>query len=229
MTFRKNTSIGQLGGQAAGEGPEDLLRAMVQRLVQEAIQAEFDRFIGAGRFERTATRRGWRNGFKPRTLKTRVGKLVLRIPQDREGRFQPSLFERYQRSEKALMAALIEMYVHGGGKTPALRQEKGSWSFKALVCVARSSTATPRCHVTGSELPPATPPRRARRAARPDRGRPDLRLCQRERGSASRREGVAVAHAVGCPRTRLRRGFGRGRHGSGGAWAYACWFPGSRA
>ena len=113
MTFRKNTSIGQLGGQAAGDGPEDLLRAMVQRLVQEAIQAEFDRFIGAGRFERTATRRGWRNGFKPRTLKTRVGKLVLRIPQDREGRFQPSLFERYQRSEKALMAALIEMYVHG--------------------------------------------------------------------------------------------------------------------
>src|SRR5690554_3113262 len=79
MTFRKNTSIGQLGGQAAGDGPEDLLRAMVQRLVQEAIQAEFDRFIGAGRFERTATRRGWRNGFKPRTLKTRVGKLVLRI------------------------------------------------------------------------------------------------------------------------------------------------------
>mgnify|MGYP001499142363 FL=1 len=113
MTFRKNTSIGQLGGQAAGDGPEDLLRAMVQRLVQEAIQAEFDRFIGAGRFERTATRRGWRNGFKPRTLKTRVGKLVLRVPQDREGRFQPSLFERYQRSEKALMAALIEMYVHG--------------------------------------------------------------------------------------------------------------------
>ncbi|HEY8484646.1 MAG TPA: IS256 family transposase [Longimicrobiales bacterium] len=113
MTFRKNISIAQLGEQARGDGPEDLLRAMVQRLVQEAIQAEFDRFIGAGRFERAKTRRGWRNGFKPRTLKTRVGKLVLRIPQDREGRFQPSLFERYQRSEKALMAAMVEMYVHG--------------------------------------------------------------------------------------------------------------------
>ena len=58
MTFRKNISIAQLGEQASGDGPEDLLRAMVQRLVQEAIQAEFDRFIGAGRSKRTATRRG---------------------------------------------------------------------------------------------------------------------------------------------------------------------------
>jgi transposase-like protein len=54
-----------------------------------------------------------RNGYKPRTFKTRVGKLVLRIPQDREGRFQPSIFERYERSEKALVAAMIEMYIHG--------------------------------------------------------------------------------------------------------------------
>lgn len=113
MTFHRNRSIAQLGEQTGGEGVEDLLRAMVRRLVQEAIQAEFDRFIGAGRSQRTATRRGWRNGLEPRTLRTRVGTLVLRIPQDREGRFQPSLFERYQRSERALTAALIEMYVHG--------------------------------------------------------------------------------------------------------------------
>ncbi len=102
MTFHRNSGIAQLGEQAGGEGAEDLLRAMVHRPVQEAIQAEFDRFIGAGRFERTPTRRGWRKGFKPQTFKTRVGKLVLRVPQDCEGRFQLSLFEHYQRSEKAL-------------------------------------------------------------------------------------------------------------------------------
>jgi putative transposase len=113
MTFLSNANLPQSGGQARPEAPEDLLRAMVQRLVQETIQTEFDQFIGAGPYQRSGERRGWRNGHKPRTFKTRVGKLELRIPQDREGRFQPSVFERYERSEKALVAAMIEMYVHG--------------------------------------------------------------------------------------------------------------------
>lgn len=113
MTFLSNANRPQSSEQARSEAPEDLLRAMVQRLVQETIQTEFDPFIGAERYERNGRRRGWRNGHKPRTLKTRVGKLELRIPQDREGRFQPSVFERYERSEKALVAAMIEMYVQG--------------------------------------------------------------------------------------------------------------------
>jgi putative transposase len=113
MTFLSNANLPQGGGQVRPEAPEDLLRAMVQRLVQETIQTEFDQFIGAGPYQRSGDRRGWRNGHKPRTFKTRVGKLELRIPQDREGRFQPSVFERYERSEKALVAAMIEMYVHG--------------------------------------------------------------------------------------------------------------------
>jgi transposase-like protein len=113
MTFRSNANLPQSGGQGRPDAPEDLLRSMVQRVVQETIQAEFDQFMGAAPFERGPRRRGWRNGYKPRTFKTRVGKLVLRIPQDREGRFQPSIFERYERSEKALVAAMIEMYIHG--------------------------------------------------------------------------------------------------------------------
>ena len=113
MTFHSNANLPQSRGQGRPDAPEDLLRSMVQRLVQETVQAEFDQFMGAAPFERGPRRRGWRNGYKPRTFKTRVGKLVLRIPQDREGRFQPSIFERYERSEKALVAAMIEMYVHG--------------------------------------------------------------------------------------------------------------------
>ena len=56
---------------------------------------------------------GYRSGHYERGLVTRVGKLELRVPQDRDGRFSTELFERYQRSEKALVAALAEMYVQG--------------------------------------------------------------------------------------------------------------------
>ena len=58
-------------------------------------------------------RQGYRSGYYGRTLITRVGKLELRVPQDRAGRFSTELFERYQRSERALVAALAEMYVQG--------------------------------------------------------------------------------------------------------------------
>jgi len=56
---------------------------------------------------------GYRAGYYTRALVTRVGKLVLRVPQDRQGRFRTEVFERYQRSEKALVCALTEMYVQG--------------------------------------------------------------------------------------------------------------------
>jgi transposase-like protein len=56
---------------------------------------------------------GYRSGYYGRTLITRIGKLELRVPQDRAGRFSTELFERYQRSERALVAALAEMYVQG--------------------------------------------------------------------------------------------------------------------
>lgn len=95
------------------QAPPDLLRAMLGQMMQAAIQAEFDRFMGAGPWERTGERQGWRNGSKRRRLHTRVGTIELRIPKDREGRFQPSLFERYQRSEKAFVLALVEMYIQG--------------------------------------------------------------------------------------------------------------------
>jgi transposase-like protein len=62
---------------------------------------------------RVAAREGYRSGYYGRTLITRVGKLELRVPQDWDGRFSTELFERYQRSERALVAALAEMYVQG--------------------------------------------------------------------------------------------------------------------
>lgn len=69
--------------------------------------------MGAGTYERNGEWRGWRNGYKPRTLKTRVGELKLMVPKDCDGEFQRELFERYQRSEKAMVLAMLEMYVRG--------------------------------------------------------------------------------------------------------------------
>jgi transposase-like protein len=100
-------------GYGPEQAPPDALRAMLAQVMQTALQQEFERFLGAGRWERSEERRGWRNGSKRRRLHTRVGTIELRIPKDREGRFQPSLFERYQRSEKAFVLALVEMYIQG--------------------------------------------------------------------------------------------------------------------
>src|SRR5512134_2886149 len=69
--------------------------------------------LSAEKSERTTSRVGYRSGYYGRTLITRVGKLELRVPQDRDGRFSTELFARYQRSERALVAALAEMYVQG--------------------------------------------------------------------------------------------------------------------
>src|SRR5215213_9910262 len=77
------------------------------------MEAGMTEQIGAAPYERTTERKGARNSHKPRTLRTRVGTLNLLVPQDREGTFSTRLFARYQRNEKALCLALMEMYVEG--------------------------------------------------------------------------------------------------------------------
>jgi len=99
--------------QEAKEAGEDPIRALLERLLQRLLEEEMTAHLGAEPYERTDARRGHRNGTKPRTLKTRVGTLALLVPKDREGRFRTELFERYQRSEKALVLALVEMYLQG--------------------------------------------------------------------------------------------------------------------
>ncbi len=89
------------------------LREIVERVLQEVLEAEMTEHVGAAPHERTDARKGHRNGHKPRTLRTRVGTLNLLVPQDREGTFSTRLFSRYQRNEKALVLALMEMYVEG--------------------------------------------------------------------------------------------------------------------
>ena len=89
------------------------LQEVIQSFCQQFLHQEITEFVQAERYARTEGRRGYRNGYKPRTLKTRVGRIELDLPQDREGQFHSDLFGRYQRNEKALVLALQESYLQG--------------------------------------------------------------------------------------------------------------------
>jgi transposase-like protein len=97
------------------------------------LEGEMTEALGASKSERSDGRVGYRSGHYNRTLITRVGKLELRVPQDRDGRFSTELFERYQRSEQALVATLAEMYVQGVStrKVKAITEELCGHSFSA--------------------------------------------------------------------------------------------------
>ena len=108
MTKRQGKS-GAIDIKAVLAANEEFLRGLVRMALQEVLEAEMTDALGAEKGERTSGRQGYRSGYYGRTLITRVGKLELRVPQDRTGRFSTELFERYQRSERALVAALAEM------------------------------------------------------------------------------------------------------------------------
>jgi len=112
---------------------DDALRTLVQTTVQEILEGEMDEALGAGKGERNDTRRGYRSGYYGRKLTTRVGTLELRVPQDRGGLFRTEVFVRYQRSEKALLLALAEMYIQGVStrKVRAVTEELCGHGFSA--------------------------------------------------------------------------------------------------
>lgn len=92
---------------------DDLFKDLLKESIQQYLEAEMDEVLRAGKWERNEARRGHRSGYYTRGLVTRVGKIELRVPQDRLGQFSTEVFERYQRSEKALFLSLAEMYVQG--------------------------------------------------------------------------------------------------------------------
>ncbi len=113
MTHRKQDTSGMRIVQEAINGGDDPLRKLLQHTIQGVLEEEITSFLDADTYERTEDRKGYRNGYKPRKLKTRVGRLELMVPKDREGRFQTELFDKYQRNEKALTLAIMEMYIQG--------------------------------------------------------------------------------------------------------------------
>ncbi|MCY3680634.1 MAG: IS256 family transposase [Gemmatimonadetes bacterium] len=112
MTYPKDIKITQREQFALLNDP-DFLNQAITRFLQQFLEAEITSFLQAEPYQRTSDRTGYRNGYKPRVLKTRVGRIELCVPQDREGRFSSELFSRFQRSEKALILALQKAYVQG--------------------------------------------------------------------------------------------------------------------
>ena len=86
--------------QAVQQQDADWAREMIRRTVQEVLEQEMTELLGAGKSERRSSRSGYRAGYYERTLVRLVGRIELRVPQDREGRFSTSVFERYQQTSR---------------------------------------------------------------------------------------------------------------------------------
>ena len=119
----------------------DLFKVMLEVMARRVMEEELAAHLGADPHERTVTRRGHRNGYKPRRLKTRVGELALEVPQVRGMEpYSPMLFSKWERSERALLAACAEMYFMGVStrKVKAVLEKMGGFELSAstVSCVA---------------------------------------------------------------------------------------------
>ena len=113
MTYANNHSLpAEILEPIIADGLE-ALPGLIETLVNVAMQIERQRHLGVGPYERSSERRGYANGYKPKTVATRIGKLTFDVPQVREGGFYPNALEKGLRSERALKLALAEMYVQG--------------------------------------------------------------------------------------------------------------------
>jgi transposase-like protein len=108
-----HTLLNQIVNHISADGADGLAEAM-RLLLNHAMEIERSKALGASPYERSATRTGYANGFKPKTLQTRLGEMTVAIPQVRgDVEFYPSALERGRRSERALTLAVAEMYVQG--------------------------------------------------------------------------------------------------------------------
>ena len=102
MTYQSDFTLpSELLEQIATQG-FDVLPELIRIVINAAMQAERQQYLGAAPYQHTPDRRGHANGFKPKTVKTRLGEITLDVPQVREGGFYPEALEKGQRSERAL-------------------------------------------------------------------------------------------------------------------------------
>ncbi len=109
MTHQNNYTFSSEYAEQGLDAVPELMRVLINNI----MQAERSKYLQAEEYERTEERKGHANGYKPKTMKTRLGEITFSIPQVREGGFYPSALEKGLRSERALIATLAEMYVQG--------------------------------------------------------------------------------------------------------------------
>jgi len=113
MTYREDFTLpAELLEQVRQQG-FDILPELIRIVVNAAMQAERQQYLKAAPYQRIPERETYANGYKPKTVQTRVGNITFSVPQVREGDFYPEALEKGLRSERALTLALAEMYVQG--------------------------------------------------------------------------------------------------------------------
>ena len=113
------------------DGKNDAFSKLLETILNQVLMEQSKEQLGAAPYERTEDRTAYRNGFREREMTTRIGTITLRIPRHRNGEFSTTMFERYQRSEQALVLAMIEMVINGVStrKIEAVTQELCGSSF----------------------------------------------------------------------------------------------------
>lgn len=102
-----------LHGLFTSNGKDDAFAKLLESILNQVLNAQVSEQIGADRYERSDERLGYRNGFRMRSMTTRVGTIELQVPRLRDGNFSTTLFHQYQRSEQALVLAMMEMVING--------------------------------------------------------------------------------------------------------------------
>ena len=113
MAYKNDCTLPEAFLEPIIENGLDALPDMIRTLVNAAMELERQQHLDAAPYERSEQRRGYANGYKPKTVATRLGKITFDVPQVREGGFYPNALEKGIRSERALKLALAEMYVQG--------------------------------------------------------------------------------------------------------------------
>jgi transposase-like protein len=113
MTYQDNCTLPKEILEHIAEQGLDYLPDLIRIVVNAAMKAERQRYLGVAPYERSEERRDRANGYKPKTVRTRLGEITFDIPQVRGGEFYPQALEKGLRSERALTMALAEMYVQG--------------------------------------------------------------------------------------------------------------------
>jgi transposase-like protein len=113
MTYQDNCTLPKEILEQIAEQGLDYLPEMIRIVVNAAMKAERQRYLGVAPYERSDERRDRANGYKPKTVRTRLGEITFDIPQVRRGEFYPQALQKGLRSERALTMALAEMYVQG--------------------------------------------------------------------------------------------------------------------
>jgi len=115
---------------------------LIQTVINLAMQIERQKYLGVGPYERSEERHGHANGYKPKTVATRVGKITFDVPQVREGGFYPQALEKGLRSERALKLALAEMYVQGVSTRKVAAITEQLCGFEVTAAQVSRATAT---------------------------------------------------------------------------------------